>query len=66
MVQRGCDLLPDILKLAGGEVSGSQRPRPSGSKQSGVHVLMGSLPLISPTWWARATLLFLDSSLTVS
>ena len=48
MVQTGHDQLVDIL-LIGSEVRGSQHHQPSGSNQSGVYVLMGSIQLISPT-----------------
>ena len=37
--------------LVGGEVSGSQHHQPSGSNQSGVYMLVGSIQLTSPTWW---------------
>ena len=37
--------------FVGGEVSGSQHHQPSRSKESGVYQLVGSIPLIFPTWW---------------
>ena len=37
--------------MVGGEVSGSQHHQPSGSNQSEVYELVGSLPLTSPTCW---------------
>ena len=48
MVQTGHDQLVDIL-LIGGEVSGRQHHQPSGSNQSGVYELIGSIQLTSPT-----------------
>ena len=35
----------------GGKVSGSQHHQPSSSNGSGVCVLVGSIQLVSPTWW---------------
>ena len=37
--------------LVGGEVMGSHHHRPSGSNRSGIFVLVGSIQLISSTWW---------------
>ena len=37
--------------LVGGEVTRSQHPQPSGSNQSGVYVLVGSMQLTSPNLW---------------
>ena len=49
------DQLMDFFLLVGSEVTrwyfGSQHHQPSGSNQSGVYVLVGSMQLISSTWW---------------
>ena len=43
------DQFVDILLIVGAEVIGNQH-QPSGSNQSGVHVLVGSIQVTSSTW----------------
>ena len=43
------DQFVDILLMVGAEVIGNQH-QPSGSNQSGVHVLVGSIQVTSSTW----------------
>ena len=71
MAQRGHDQLMDNL-LTGGEVIGIHHLQPSGSIQSGVYLLVGSIQLNSSSWWAFQCLqnsfkiLFLEGELGLS
>ena len=47
----GCVISSWTFWLVGGEIIGSQHHQPSGSKQSGVYMLVGSIQLTSSTWW---------------